>query len=200
MVLGYSVHSTDSGSLILGSSADDEVIQEGLLRLRSVSPTAPCAADFANPRRCSAAAPLPHGAPRAMRFPGRKREKSLISPTGFAARDVPRASRGTHELREGCTGGAHRPVPAPRSRPAPCHSAHRGRARPHGAAAPAHARGGGAELPAARRCVAPGGGGAVPRGGGSGRALRLKRRRGRRAGAAQVRGSIGRRPPGLPGG
>lgn len=36
MVLWYNVHSTDSSSLILGSSEDDEVTQEGLLRLRSV--------------------------------------------------------------------------------------------------------------------------------------------------------------------
>lgn len=92
MVLGYSVHGTDSGSLILGSSADDEVIQEGLLRLRSVSPTAPCAADFAKP----------HGAPRAMPFPGRKSEKWFISPTGFAARDVPCAACGAHAPCEGC--------------------------------------------------------------------------------------------------
>lgn len=46
MVLGYDVHSTDCSSLILGSSEDDEVIQEGLLRLRSVFSIASYTADF----------------------------------------------------------------------------------------------------------------------------------------------------------
>lgn len=59
MVLGHDVHSTDSSSLILGSSEDDEVIQEGLLRLRSVFSIASYMADFVSVklRRCSVCVP-----------------------------------------------------------------------------------------------------------------------------------------------
>lgn len=60
MVLWYDVHSTDSSSLILGSSEDDEVIQEGLLRLRSVFSIASYRADFVSIklRYCSTSVPL----------------------------------------------------------------------------------------------------------------------------------------------
>ena len=56
MVLCHNLRSTDSSSLILGSSEDDEVIQEGLLRLRSVFSIASYMADCVSVElRCPAA-------------------------------------------------------------------------------------------------------------------------------------------------
>lgn len=56
------MHSTDSSSLILGSSEDDEVIQEGLLRLRSVFSIASYMADLVSVKlrswSCSTSVPL----------------------------------------------------------------------------------------------------------------------------------------------
>lgn len=87
MVLWYNVHSTDSGSLILGSSEDDEVIQEGLLRLRSVFPTASCTADFVKPK--SSCPTASQRVPSDAFFWKEEKKKSLISPKGFADLDVP---------------------------------------------------------------------------------------------------------------
>lgn len=118
MVLWYNVHSTDSGSLILGSSEDDEVIQEGLLRLRSVFSTVSCTADFVKPKSLRPAASQRVPSDASLRYPplraeaGARQGRPPAGPSAGLPRAVPERCSAARPPSRG-----RGPGPSPAARP-----------------------------------------------------------------------------------